>query len=160
LAPEHSRGQLTIRPYEAQDGPFLARIAQRLKPNQTTSPRDPAAMEQFFSALASGRLLSEPGSEAFVATLDGAPAGVISVHPDADYFTGHPRAYVDVLVVAQDAEGHGVGRALMDHAEQWARAHNCWEVVLDVFASNDNAIRFYERRGYQSDHVRMTKPLR
>ncbi|MGH2614253.1 MAG: GNAT family N-acetyltransferase, partial [Thermomicrobiales bacterium] len=117
------------------------------------------AMDQFFSDLETGRLLKEPGAEAFVATIDGEPRGLVSVHPDSDYFTSHPRAYVDILVVAQEAEGRGVGRALMDHVEQWARAKNCREVVLDVFAGNDGAIAFYERCGYRPDHIRMAKPL-
>lgn len=116
-------------------------------------------MNRFFADLERGRLLSEPGAEAFVAAIDGEPCGLASVHPDVDYFTGHPRAYVDILVVAEDAEGRGVGRALMGHVEAWARAHRCREVVLDVFASNHGAIAFYERCGYRPDHVRMAKPL-
>jgi GNAT superfamily N-acetyltransferase len=150
---------IAIRPFKAPDNVFLASIAQRLNPQQSASPRDPTAMEQFFSNLARGRLLVEPGSEAFVATIDGAPAGIIAVHPDADYFTGHPRAYVDVLVVAEDAEGRGVGRALMGRVEQWARDRGCLEVVLDVFAGNAGAAAFYERNGYRPDHIRMTKSL-
>jgi GNAT superfamily N-acetyltransferase len=150
---------IRVRPFEAQDAEFLAQVAQRLHPGQTASPRDPEIMERFFAGLASGRLLAEPGSEAFVALLDGVPSGVIALHPDADYFTGHPRAYVDILVVALEAEGMGVGRALMQLAEAWARTHACREVVLDVFSGNDGAIAFYERNGYRSDHIRMTKSL-
>jgi GNAT superfamily N-acetyltransferase len=116
-------------------------------------------MDRFFSDLENGRLLTEPGAEAFVAMLHGEPSGLVSVHPDADYFTGHPRAYVDILVVAEEAEGRGVGRALMDHVEHWARDHNCREVVLDVFAGNEGAIAFYERCGYRPDHLRMAKAL-
>lgn len=91
--------------------------------------------------------------------VDGTPAGVVAVHPDTDYFTGHARTYVDILVVAAEAEGKGIGRALMRHAEDWARAHDCLEVVLDVFAGNTGAIAFYERNGYRPDHIRMAKPL-
>ena len=94
-----------------------------------------------------------------MATIDGEPCGVVSVHPDTDYFTGHPRAYVDILVVAREAEGRGVGRALMDHIEHWARDKAFREVVLDVFAGNQGAIAFYERQGYRPDHMRMAKPL-
>ncbi|MDF3040504.1 MAG: hypothetical protein K0Q71_3210, partial [Thermomicrobiales bacterium] len=28
-----------------------------------------------------------------------------------------------------------------------------------VFASNDSAMRFYERCGYRPDHIRMAKPV-
>jgi GNAT superfamily N-acetyltransferase len=159
MPPESASGQVAIRPYEASDSGFLSAIAHRLQPSETVSPRDPEAMEQFFSSLAQGRLLAEPGSEAFVATVGGTPAGVIAVHPDTDYFTGHDRAYVDILVVSSEAEGRGIGRALMEHIEEWARAHRCREVVLDVFAGNRGAIAFYERNGYRPDHIRMAKVI-
>jgi GNAT superfamily N-acetyltransferase len=116
-------------------------------------------MEAVMAGLSRGKLLNEPGAQAFVATIDGQPSGLIAVHPDADYFTGHPRAYVDVLVVAPEAEGRGVGRALMERVEVWAREHDCLEVVLDVFAGNDAAMAFYQKCGYRPDHVRMAKPL-
>jgi GNAT superfamily N-acetyltransferase len=116
-------------------------------------------MDRFFEALKAGRLLTEPGAEAFVAAMNGESCGLVAVHPDVDYFTGHARAYVDLLVVAPEAEGAGVGRALMTHVEEWARAHAMREVVLDVFANNFGARAFYERCGYQPDHIRMAKPL-
>jgi GNAT superfamily N-acetyltransferase len=157
--PEPAPGTIDVRPYTDADGPFLARIAHRLLPPHTVSPRDRDVMARYFDELATGRLLSEPDAEAFVAMLDGALAGVIAVHPGADSFTGHPRAHVEVLVVAPEAEGRGVGRALLARVERWARDHDCREVVLDVFAGNEAATAFYERCGYQPDHIRMAKPL-
>ena len=157
--PANGGGRIAVRPFADGDQSFLARVAHRLLPTETVSPRDPAVMAAFMSSLAEGKLLNEPGAEAFIATIDGRPCGVITVHPDADYFTGHPRAYVDILVVAPEAEGQGVGRALLERADAWARDHNCLEVVLDVFAGNEAAMAFYERCGYRPDHVRMAKPL-
>jgi GNAT superfamily N-acetyltransferase len=159
MAREPEATPIKIRPFAAIDRPFLARVAHRLHPGETISPREPAAFDRFFDDLATGKLLTEPAAEAFVATIDGEPCGLISLHPDADYFTGHPRAFVDVLVVAGEAESRGVGRALLRHAERWARGHQCREVVMDVFAGNDSAIAFYERCGYRPDHIRMAKPL-
>lgn len=159
MQPEPPRKPIEIRPLAASDRGFLARVAPRIRPADTASPRAPEAMDRFFGDLARGRLLTEPGAEAFVATIDGEPAGLVAVHPDVDYFTGHPRAYVDVLVVAKEAEGGGIGRALMTHVEEWARERAFREVVLDVFANNDGALAFYERCGYRPDHIRMTKPL-
>jgi GNAT superfamily N-acetyltransferase len=151
--------QITVRPFSAEDQPFLTRVARRIHPGQTLSPQDSEALDRFFSSLQRGKLLTEPGAEAFVATIDGAPCGLDSLHPNKDYFTGHPRAYVDILVVAREAEGSSVGRALMDHVEGWARDRAFREVVLDLFADNQGAIAFYERQGYRPAHVRMAKPL-
>ena len=150
---------VAIRPFDAEDRPFLARIAPRMHPGQTVSPRDPAILDRFFLELGEANFLTNPGAQAFVATIDGQACGVISVYPDRDHFTDHPRAYVDSLVVAQESEGKGVGRALLDYVERWAREHGYREVVLDVFAGNQRAVAFYERQGYQPDHIRMAKPL-
>ncbi len=153
------RPVIAIRPFETDDEEVFRRLAGRLDPGTTTSPRDPDILRAFFANLTGSRLQSETGSHIFVSTLDGQVCGAIAVHPDVDYFTGHPRAYVDILVVAQDVEGRGVGRTLLTHVEEWARAHGFAEVVLDVFASNAGALAFYDRAGYRPDHIRLTKPL-
>jgi len=158
-ASQAGTSDVAIRPFSAEDQPFLGRVAPRMHPGQTASPRDPAILDRFFSGLADGNFLSKPGAQAFVATIDGQACGIISVYPDKDYFTDHPRAYVDNLAVAQESEGKGVGRALLDHVERWARDQGFREVVLDVFAGNQRAIAFYERQGYRPDHIRMAKPL-
>ena len=159
MTPESAGARIVVRPASDEDIPFLARTADRLRPDATASPRDPETMKRYFSALADSKLLGEQGSEAFVASIDGETAGFVAVHPDADYFTGHPRAYVDVLVVAPEAEGRGVGRALLAYVESWAKRLGCLEVVLDVFATNAEALAFYERCGYRPDHIRMAKSL-
>jgi GNAT superfamily N-acetyltransferase len=130
-----------------------------MHPGQTASARDPAAVDRFFAELADSKFLTKPGAMAFVAVIDGQPCGLISFYPDKDYFTDHPRAYVDNLVVAHESERNGVGRTLLDYVEGWVREHGYREVVLDVFAGNHGAIAFYERQGYRPDHIRMAKPL-
>ena len=150
---------VAIRPFSIEDLQFLTRVAPRMHPGQTASPRDPATFDRFFSDMGDGNFLTKPGAQAFVATIDGQSCGVISFYPDRDYFTDHPRVYVDNLAVTQESEGKGVGRALLDYVERWARGHGYREVVLDVFAGNQRAIAFYERQGYRPDHIRMAKPL-
>jgi ribosomal protein S18 acetylase RimI-like enzyme len=150
---------VAIRPYRTDDQSLLARVAPRMHPGQTASPRDPETLDRFFVELGEGTFLTKPGARAFVATLDGQPCGLISFYPNTDYFTDHPRAYVDSLAVAQECEGKGIGRALLDYVERWARDRGYREVILDVFVGNRRAIGFYERQGYQPDHIRMAKPL-
>jgi GNAT superfamily N-acetyltransferase len=159
MAAEPPANRITVRPFSHEDHTFLASVAERLYPGETVSPRDPGVLRQYFADLTESRLLNEPGAALFVATRDSDSVGVIAVHPEADYFTGHPRAYVDVLVVSPEAEGQGVGRALLQHVEGWARDQGCLEVVLDVFSGNKAATAFYERCGYRPDHVRMAKAL-
>jgi ribosomal protein S18 acetylase RimI-like enzyme len=64
-----------------------------------------------------------------------------------------------MLAVAPEAEGRGVGRALMARAEEWARDNRLPHLTLNVFATNGRARALYERLGYRPDTVKYLKPL-
>jgi GNAT superfamily N-acetyltransferase len=152
------RAAVAIRPFADADQSFLERAASRLYPGDAAAAREPEQFRAYFDRLAAGEVTFD--GDLFVAVDDAdRPLGLIAVGPDRDYFTGHPRAYVHILVVDDAAEGRGVGRALMRQAEDWAREHGMREVVLDVFAGKAGAIAFYERCGYNVDHLRMAKPV-
>ncbi|MDP9366418.1 MAG: GNAT family N-acetyltransferase [Chloroflexota bacterium] len=162
--PDSHRGEaaapIAVRPFRENDRPFFRRIVGRLDPGPTAAPRDPAKVAAYFRRLAAGEIEPPPRLETFVAVdQHDVPLGLLALYPSRDYFTGHPRAYVETLVVAAEAEGRGVGRALMEHAEHWARSRGMAEASLDVFAGNDRARAFYERAGYRPDHVRMVKRI-
>lgn len=149
----------TIRPFRERDAAFRQRIAPRLHPGPTASPRDPDVFAAFFERFGQTGEGGD-GGHAFVAVdADDRPLGMLVLLSDKDHFTGHRRAYVNILVVDEAAEGRGVGAALMRFSEAWGREHGCREVCLDVFAGNERAIAFYERIGFRVDHQRMTKSL-
>lgn len=61
--------------------------------------------------------------------------------------------------MAEGAEGTGIAHRLMQEAETWARAQGYRFLCLDVFADNRQAVEFYERRDFQTETLRMVKPL-
>jgi len=65
------------------------------------------------------------------------------------YDTDHSRrlAYVIDLYVNEKSRGQGVGKALMQHAADAARAHGAKALWWGVYESNDSAMRFYEGLG-------------
>jgi ribosomal protein S18 acetylase RimI-like enzyme len=67
---------------------------------------------------------------------------------------------VSVIAVTEEAEGRGVGRALMEHAEKWARERGHDRITLSVFEGNRRARGLYERVGYAVEMRRYVKPLR
>lgn len=75
------------------------------------------------------------------------------------HFTGEEQVYVGELVVADDAEGRGVGRTLMRAVEHWAIEQGCRSVTLETGANNQAARTFYQRIGYQEESVRLTRVL-
>lgn len=62
------------------------------------------------------------------------------------------RADIAALVVDEQHRNCGIGRVLMEHAEQWARKQGCCSVRLHSNVLRPRAHNFYERLGY-----RMTK---
>jgi ribosomal protein S18 acetylase RimI-like enzyme len=55
--------------------------------------------------------------------------------------------YVLAIAIDEEARRKGVGSALMDSAEERARASHAARLSLDVSAKNGGAYRLYERRG-------------
>lgn len=91
---------------------------------------------------------------------DGTPVGFIHLQKTQDFFTARSNCHVSDLAVAPGQDGRGVGRALLEHAEDWAREHRCALVTLAVFPGNERARALYEAAGYAADLLRLAKPLR
>lgn len=92
--------------------------------------------------------------------VEGERVGFIHLQRTADFFTGRSNCHISDLAVAPQHEGDGVGRALLAHAEDWAREHQCQLVTLAVFPGNERARALYEANGYATDLLRLAKPIR
>lgn len=148
-----------IRPAQASDRAFLEQLAARLAIG--IAPwRDADAM----TATARQWLVSDlqrigPDAAVLLAeTLEGKPIGAVAV-ARSQHFTGAAQAEVGELAVVMEWEGHGVGAALLDAAEGWAREQALPFVSLATGAANARALAFYARHGYAQEDVRLTKPL-
>ncbi|TAL96444.1 MAG: GNAT family N-acetyltransferase [Rhodanobacter sp.] len=91
---------------------------------------------------------------------DGERVGFIELQKAQDFFTGRTNCHINNVVVVPRHEGRGVGKALLAHAEDWAREHHCALVTLAVFPGNERARALYETSGYAADLLRLTKPVR
>lgn len=56
------------------------------------------------------------------------------------------------LIVTSKIRSNGVGRALMNKMEEYFKSVGCEYILVDVFAYNENGIKFYDKQGY---HPRM-----
>jgi ribosomal-protein-alanine N-acetyltransferase len=61
---------------------------------------------------------------------------------------------LESLVVAVEARGQGVGRALFRAVVEWAQSRNALRLELEVRASNFRAISIYGGMGMRSEGVR------
>lgn len=60
-----------------------------------------------------------------------------------------PEVEILNIAVLPQARKHGVGSDLFDRAIEWARAEGATQVMLEVRAGNDGALRLYHRRNFQ-----------
>ena len=73
--------------------------------------------------------------------------------------TGERYAYIFLLYVMPDHRRQGIGAALIDCAEDWAKARGDRQIGLQVFETNQPALNLYRSLGYQTESLGMVKPL-
>lgn len=103
----------------------------------------------------------QPGSSVFalIAERDGRMVGSAGLHPG----TGLRRRHVGEfgISVAHDAQGQGVGKALLaavcDYADRWAQI---LRIELTVFSDNDRAIKLYRSFGFEHEGTHRGYALR
>lgn len=67
--------------------------------------------------------------------------------------------YIDDLCVDEACRGKGIGRKLYDHAIAFAKKSGCYNLTLNVWADNKNAMAFYENIGMKIQKIGMEKIL-
>jgi ribosomal protein S18 acetylase RimI-like enzyme len=101
----------------------------------------------------------KPDEAMYIAELDGTPAGCAYLVTLIDYFNQRPHAHLSVLAVARDAEGQGVGSALLDQSVTWAKERNSDRLTLSALVTNSRARALYERKGFGGEYIRYVLPL-
>lgn len=161
-----SRSDVTVRPARPDDRDFVLGLVPRLHdfvlpPWRTAAQLDRSERDELtraFDAIDGGAL---PADEMLiVAELAGRRAGFLHALTRADFFEQRPAGHVSTIVVAPEAEGRGVGRALLDAAESWARSRGYPTLGLNVFERNARARAAYERSGFALETLRYVKRLR
>ena len=152
---------MTIRPALPADQPFVVAAAERLGrfgPPAWRSPEEIVSGEvrtlrAFFEAPPPGTALLIAESE------EGSHQGFAYLQRVQDYFTLEDHGHVGILVVAGEAQGKGVGSALMRAAEDWAREQGYRKLTLSVFETNRAARAVYDHLGYAPETLRYVKIL-
>jgi GNAT superfamily N-acetyltransferase len=150
---------IRVRPYVFADREFVLGLAPRLAIG--IAPwRDPQKM----IVTAQGwitKSIEQDGTKTrvFVAEDEhGERLGFATVSHDT-HFTGEGQAYIGELVTNEAAEGRGVGKALAQACEQWAREQGYRILSLATGAANERALGFYRHMGYQDEDVTLVKLL-
>jgi ribosomal protein S18 acetylase RimI-like enzyme len=99
-----------------------------------------------------------PGCFVYVAVgPDQAILGVAIARLREELLSHAPSAHLEALAVHNNAEGQGIGRALIQAMEQEVRSHGAASMTLHVFSTNTRARAVYERLGYEGELIRYIK---
>ena len=102
----------------------------------------------------------EPESAIFVAEEETVgPVGFVHLQTRIDYFNGEKQGYISDLAVDSAFEGRGIGRMLLETAENWSREQGYALLTLFVFAGNTHAQQVYEKSGFAQDIIRYAKVI-
>ena len=111
------------------------------------------------TAAAFKTMLSAPNRFAFLADVEGVPAGYVigEIIHRAETIFHHANALVHVehIAVRTNARRRGVGRALLDAAKAHGASQGVTLLELEVWAFSDDARGFFKRYGLVSARERM-----
>lgn len=154
--PQTADGGVTTRPATREDKDFVLETSRRLaafpppvgRTRQELVAGEVRTLEAFFDGLA-------PGSALLVAVgSTGERLGFAYLETLQDYFTREQHGHLGMIAVTEPAEGRGIGRALLDATEAWARSRGFRKLTLTAFEGNRHAREVFERRHYHVETLR------
>ena len=99
----------------------------------------------------------------FVAENDGEILGyafcILQQNENSNILTDIKTLYIDDLCVDEQVRGKHIGTSLYEYVCDFAKQMGCYNITLNVWAFNENAMKFYEKCGMQERNIYMEKIL-
>lgn len=88
-----------------------------------------------------------------VAEQDGRVVGFLTARIDINesvpFLTRAPICRIGSVVVDEQHRSRGIGKALIAHCDEWAKARDAQQIRLEVMAFNERAKALYEALGFK-----------
>ena len=105
-------------------------------------------------------ILKEENSEVFVAEDERHKyVGHVLVGQVRNIMTGLSLGHIYDIFVEEEFRGKGIGKLLLEKAENYCRKKSYSRIALAVSAKNDSAIRLYSRNGSKTERMVMAKEI-
>lgn len=164
----HSRmpSDLRIRPAERRDLPALGRLGATLvrlhhgfDPARFMTP-GPNLEEGYAWFL--GTQLDDSDVVILVAERAGDVIGYVygGIEPQSWRELREAAGFLHDVVVREDARGQGVATALVEAASVWLEQHGAPRVLLWTAEKNESARRLFDRLGFRSTMIELTRERR
>lgn len=132
-----------FRGAEPRDIPRLVALIGELFVLETAFAVEPVRQEKGLRAL-----LASPTAHILAAEANDQVVGMCTVQLTVSTAEGGPSGLIEDVVVDRAWRGKGIGRALLDRAETWARSQGASRVQLLADQRNTPALEFYAARGW------------
>ena len=109
------------------------------------------------------QIIADPARPIFVAEKDGNVLGyafcIYQQHINDNNMTDIKTLYIDDLCVDETARNMHIGRSLYHYVLDYAAQNDFYNVTLNVWADNVQAVKFYEKLGLKIQKIGMEKIL-
>ena len=151
---------LTIRRAKESDIPTINKLLYEvLKVHSDARPDLFKAGTKKYNDEEIKKILADDHTPVFVAEKDGNVLGyAFCVHQqyiNNNNMTDIKTLYIDDLCVDEAARGAHVGKALYEYVIHYAKEQGYYNVTLNVWADNVNAVKFYEKIGLKVQKIGM-----
>ena len=141
---------MRVRPADPGDLDQLARLCEALWPD--SSSEEHARELGLILDGKAAQLLTMPIAIFVADESDGTLVGFVEVdlrsHADGCN-PSKPVGYIEGWFVTEDHRQRGIGKKLLEEAENWARSHSCAEIASDAVINNEVSQRAHEVLGYE-----------
>lgn len=84
---------------------------------------------------------------------------VFQQHLEDNILTDIKTLYIDDLCVDENSRGQHIGKQIYEYVLAFAKESGCYNVTLNVWSCNENAMKFYEKCGLVPQKIGMEKIL-
>jgi len=146
---------ITTRTATLDDLDTLLRFEQGVI--EVERPMDPTIQEGPIHYYDLPAMLTAPHIEVIVAILGTKIIGsaYARIEKGRHYLKHQHHAYCGFMYVDPDYRGRGVNQVIIAALRRWVASQQVTEMVLDVYVSNHDAIRAYEKAGFTPHLLRM-----
>lgn len=140
LSREHA-GAITVRPAAWDDADAIVELIEAMGGHHGAAER-PGTLP------ALGALIERPTVRTLVAQAAGRLAGYLELHARPSAAFGVTEGWIASLVVDPALRGRGIGRRLLEVAQDEAALLGCSTLTVDSSVLREDAHRFYRREGF------------
>ena len=80
---------------------------------------------------------------------------ILKEHKNDPVIADHLELYIDDLCVDENCRGKHIGKTIYEAIVRYAKMRKCYNVTLNVWSCNENAMEFYKALGMQPQKVGM-----